>query len=188
MVGFSYAIRASPGDCIAAPKQYDIPTVTASRAPEGRVASPLASKRVAQWQISSVLVARQIFDVKAETPIDTSRAQLAHASQASTRLLPSNVLPLGPRPSWRRTTMPRLPDFSAGDWLVRAPRQSAFRVDVIESPRNEYRQGALFQNPIEFRRWYGALSWHSACSGRERGRSLIRSEQFTHFTLLGESQ
>jgi hypothetical protein len=32
-----------------------------------------------QWQISSVLVARRISDVKAETLTDTSRAQFAHA-------------------------------------------------------------------------------------------------------------
>jgi hypothetical protein len=52
-----------------------------SRKPGARsgVLSPLEIKRVVQWQISSVFVARRIFDVKAETLTDTSRARFAHA-------------------------------------------------------------------------------------------------------------
>jgi hypothetical protein len=51
----------------------------ASRVPERSVASPLEIKSVVQWQISPVLVARRISDVKAETLTDTSRTQFAHA-------------------------------------------------------------------------------------------------------------
>jgi hypothetical protein len=51
----------------------------ASRVPESSVASPLEIKSVVQWQISSVLVARRISDVKAETLTDTSRTQFTQA-------------------------------------------------------------------------------------------------------------
>src|SRR5579864_6306297 len=54
-------------------------STVASRVPESSVSSPLAFKRVAQWQLSSVLVARRISDVKAEKLTDTSGAQFAHA-------------------------------------------------------------------------------------------------------------
>jgi hypothetical protein len=47
--------------------------------PDSSVASPLEIKSVVQWQISSVLVARRISDVKAETLADTSRTQFANA-------------------------------------------------------------------------------------------------------------
>jgi hypothetical protein len=43
----------------------------ASRVPESSVASPLEIKSAVQSQISSVLVARRISDVKAETLTDT---------------------------------------------------------------------------------------------------------------------
>src|ERR1700733_6625783 len=51
----------------------------ASRVPESSVASSLEIKSVVQSQISSVLVARRISDVKAKTLTDTSRTQFAHA-------------------------------------------------------------------------------------------------------------
>jgi hypothetical protein len=51
----------------------------ASRVPESSVASPLEIKSAVQSQISSVLVARRISDVKAETLANTSRTQFAHA-------------------------------------------------------------------------------------------------------------
>src|SRR5580692_11981360 len=51
----------------------------ASRVPESSVASPLEIKSVVQWQISPVLVARRISDVKAETLADTSRTQFTQA-------------------------------------------------------------------------------------------------------------
>jgi hypothetical protein len=47
--------------------------------PDSSVASPIEIKSVGQWQISSVLIARRISDVKAETLTDTSRTQFAHA-------------------------------------------------------------------------------------------------------------
>src|SRR5580700_4558599 len=55
----------------------------ASRVPERSVASPLEIKSVVQWQISPVLVARRISDVKAEPLTDTPRTQFAHAFDQS---------------------------------------------------------------------------------------------------------
>ena len=41
-------------------------STAASRVPKGSVASPLGSKGIIQWQITSAVVACLIFDVKAE--------------------------------------------------------------------------------------------------------------------------
>jgi hypothetical protein len=49
-------------------------STAASRVPKSSVASPLASKRFIQWQITSAVVACLIFDVKAKTLIDAPRA------------------------------------------------------------------------------------------------------------------
>ena len=70
---------------------------------------------------------------------------------------------------------------------ARAPRRSVFRLDVIDSTRNEYRRDSPFHNPFAFRRFCAVASWHPACFGEECGRSLMRSEQFTHLTR-GEPQ
>jgi hypothetical protein len=62
-----------------------------------------------------------------------------------------------------------------GLWnCVRAQRQSVFRLDVIDLTRNQCRRDSPLRNPFEFRRCCDAVSWHSACSGKERGHSFLR--------------
>jgi len=63
---------------------------------------------------------------------------------------------------------------------VRVPRQSAFRLDVRDSARNGQWEDQPFYKPFEFSGSCDAVSWHSACSSKERGRWLIHSEQVTH--------
>ena len=47
---------------------------------------------------------------------------------------------------------------------ARTPRQSAFRLDVRDSPRNERRRDSPLRNPFEFRQCCDPASWHSTCS------------------------
>ena len=75
---------------------------------------------------------------------------------------------------------------------ARASRQSAFGFDVRDLPRNEYRRDSPFHNPFEFRRCCDSDSWHSACSGKERGRSrasrLRLSNIWRRFTTSTQTQ
>jgi hypothetical protein len=61
-------------------------STAASRVPKSSVASPLASKRVIQWQIASAVVACLIFDVKAETLIDARERGLTEDNRFESSL------------------------------------------------------------------------------------------------------
>ena len=54
---------------------------------------------------------------------------------------------------------------------ARTQRRSVFRLDVRDSPRDEYRRDSTLHNPFKFMRYCDAASRHSACFCKERNRS-----------------
>jgi hypothetical protein len=61
-------------------------SIAAIRVPKSSVASPLASKRVIQWQFTLAAVACLIFDVKTETLIDARERRLTEDNRFESSL------------------------------------------------------------------------------------------------------
>ena len=70
----------------------------------------------------------------------------------------------------------------------RSPRQSTFRLESEIRHASNNRRDSQFRNSFEFRRSYGVASWHSACSGKERGRSSSKRTSFQGELVMKDEQ